>query len=404
MPPLPRPATTTNPDAADAAGQSAAGRSLSAALNQRSAVGSAVPSASVPSAVGGRLTRKDRQAFGSEELAVVLSHYALGPLKTIKDFPRGSRKAPKAVVQTADDQKFLLKRRATGRNDPQKVAFCHALQRHLAERQFPLPHLIGTASDGNSMLKWNQQVYELFEFIPGTPYDASLEATTEAGRTLAVFHKLLADYTPRFKPSRGSYHASQSVAASCNAIPTTLIQTEPAIDRREMTRRVQFLHQSYHAAAKVAEDEGLSRWPSHIAHSDWHPGNTLFRGQRVVAVIDYDAARLQQRIIDAANGALQFSIIGGGDDPEKWPEYLDESRFKRFLRGYDSVPDAVLSRAELRVLPQLMIEALIAESVIPIAATGNFARMPGGRFLPMVERKVRWIQKHSKKLIEMAEG
>jgi len=135
-----------------------------------------------------------------------------------------------------------------------------------------------------------------------------------------------------------------------------------------------------------------------IVHSDWHPGNMLFRGPRVVAVIDYDSARIQQRILDVANGALQFSIIGGGDDPQQWPDYIDESRFKRFLRGYDSVPNCMLSKAELRVIPWLMIEALIAESVIPIAATGSFARLEGRGFLQMVERKVRWLQEHAEHL------
>ena len=28
---------------------------------------------------------------------------------------------------------------------------------------------------------------------------------------------------------------------------------------------------------------------------------------------------------------------GGDEDVAKWPEYCDESRFKRFLRGYDEV-------------------------------------------------------------------
>ncbi len=138
-----------------------------------------------------------------------------------------------------------------------------------------------------------------------------------------------------------------------------------------------------------------------IVHSDWHPGNMLFRRSRVVAVIDYDAARIQQRIIDVANGALQFSIIGGGDDAAQWPNYLDKSRFKRFVRGYDAVN--VLSKAELHVLSSLMIEALIAESVIPIAATGSFARMEGMGFLLMIERKVKWIQEHAQHLEEITE-
>src|SRR5690606_20332471 len=120
--------------------------------------------------------------------------------------------------------------------------------------------------------------------------------------------------------------------------------------------------------------------------------------------IDYDAARFQQRVIDVANGALQFSILGGGDDPAQWPDYMDESRFKRFLRGYDSVPGYVLSRAELRTVPWLMIEAVIAETVIPIAATGSFARMEGVGFLLMVERKVRWLQRHADHLVRTMDG
>lgn len=393
MPPSARPATTTNPaaeDAVPATGKNRAGQSAMGHL-------SGIAMTSLGSGAGGR------QTFAADELAIVLSHYDLGPLTELKEFPRGSRKAPKLIVGTPEHF-YLLKRRARGRDDPYKVAFCHGLQMHLADRQFPLPHLIGTRHGNNSMLNWNGATYELFEFIQGNSYDQSLEATTEAGRTVALFHKLLADHQPKFEASRGSYHASRSVAASSNAIPTTLMKTEPDLERQHVGRVTQFLHESYQAAAKRVIDIGLNKWPLQIAHSDWHPGNMLFRGPRVVAVIDYDAARMQQRIIDVSNGALQFSIIGGGEDPSDWPDYLDESRFKRFIRGYDSVPDAVLSRAELKVMPYLMIEALIAESVIPIAATGMFGRMSGGQFLPMVERKVRWLQANADKLIASVES
>ena len=51
-----------------------------------------------------------------------------------------------------------------------------------------------------------------------------------------------------------------------------------------------------------------------------------------------------------------------------------------------------------------MIEALIAESVFPIAATGNFGRMEGLSFLTMVQRKVKWLQASADKLIALAEG
>jgi homoserine kinase type II len=107
-------------------------------------------------------------------------------------------------------------------------------------------------------------------------------------------------------------------------------------------------------------------------------------------------------VIDVANGALQFSILGGDEDVSKWPEFIDESRFKRFIRGYDEV--MVLSEAEVQAIPWLMAEALIAEAVFPIAATGNFGRLEGLSFLQMVQRKVYWMTHHAPQLIDLAEA
>src|SRR5947207_1660 len=134
-----------------------------------------------------------RERFTAEELAIVLSHYEIGVVDSIVEFPRGSRKAPKLLIVT-EQGKFLLKRRARGKDDPFKVAFCHALQLNLAAKQFPLPHLIGTKKDNNSMLQWRSGVYELFEYIPGQGYPQTLEATFDGRRVLGLYHKLLENF------------------------------------------------------------------------------------------------------------------------------------------------------------------------------------------------------------------
>ena len=359
----------------------------------------AAPSTTVPSAAGTGQTRQggQREQFTSEELAIVLSNYDIGVIDSIVDYPRGSRKAPKLMI-VSEQGKFLLKRRARGKDDPYKVAFSHAIQLYLASKQFPLPHLIGTRKNNNSMLQWRNAIYELFEYIPGQGYPMTLESTFESGRVLSLYHKLLADFQSEWTPAGGSYHAAPSVEQGLKAIPKTLGTQED----KEVHELLRYLKDSYRHAAQMAESHGLDSWPKQIVHADWHPGNMLFRDNHVVAVIDYDSARLLPRIIDAANGALQFSIIGGDEDVSKWPEYPDESRYKRFLRGYDEV--MLLSEAEIRTIPWLMIEALIAEAVFPIAATGTFGRMEGLAFLQMVQRKITWMQHSADKLIELAAG
>lgn len=396
--PQPTPPPPPSHPTASTLGMSGAASGAGTASGMAATVGTS--GASGASGVSSAAQTGGRERFAADELAIVLSHFDVGVIEAIQEFPRGSRKAPKLLLRS-DKGLYLLKRRARGKDDPFKVAFCHQLQLYIAGKQFPLPHLIGTKKDNNSMLQWKGAIYELFEYIKGTSYDNSLEATMDSGKTLALFHKLLANYQPEYEPPIGSYHASRTVASSFEAVPRTLqkvdasnLQAQP--DR--IAEVIRFLQTSYNAAAMRVNEMGLPDWPMQIVHSDWHPGNMLFRGSRVVAVIDYDAARIQQRVTDVANGALQFSILGGGDDPAQWPDYIDESRFKRFLRGYDAVPNCVLSRAELRTVPWLMIEALIAESIIPIAATGSFARLSGVGFLFMVERKVRWLQANADKL------
>jgi homoserine kinase type II len=339
-----------------------------------------------------------REKFGAEELATVLSHYDIGIIDSIAEFPRGSRKAPKLLI-ISDHGKFLLKRRARGKDDPFKVAFCHALQMHLAAKQFPLPHLIGTKKDNNSMLQWRSGVYELFEYIPGQNYPQTLESTFDSGRVLGLFHKLLEHFTTEWTPPTGSYHLAPSVDTGLRAIPRIVKQT---MGDHNVEPMITFLHDQYRQAAETVDFLGLDQWPKQIVHADWHPGNMLYRDSHVVAVIDYDSSRLLPRILDIANGALQFSIIGGDEDVNKWPDYIDESRFKRFLRGYDEV--MLLSQAEIRAIPSLMIEALIAEAVFPIAATGTFGRVEGLAFLLMVQRKIAWLNKQADRLIELAEG
>ena len=94
----------------------------------------------------------------------VLRHYAVGTVLSVGPCVRGSRKSPKFVV-TTDRGRFLLKRRAKGKDDPVRVAFAHTLQNHLAAQGFPLPCLIGTVEDNNSILQMEGGVYELFAYV-----------------------------------------------------------------------------------------------------------------------------------------------------------------------------------------------------------------------------------------------
>jgi prepilin-type processing-associated H-X9-DG protein len=165
-----------------------------------------------------------------------------------------------------------------------------------------------------------------------------------------------------------------------------------------MFATVSGLYESYATACDRVEEAGFREWPDQLVHSDWHPGNMLFADGRVRAVIDYDSLHKMPVVTDLANGLLQFSIIGGDTDPRLWPAELDVERYHEFQRGYNE--EFTTPPEQLDVLTALMIEALIAEAVAPIAATGSFGRIEGFRFLQMIGRKVRWLEQNGRLLMK----
>ena len=338
-----------------------------------------------------------RVDFQPHELIAVLRNYDLGKIQRIDKQLKGSRRSPK-VILTAEQGRFLLKRRARGRDHPLKVAYAHSVQRFLADRGFPVPRLIPTRNGEDTMVVLGDLIYEMFEFVQGHGYDGSLEATHDGGRVLAEFHEQLSDFESDWEPSRQGYHDNNAVRSNLNGIPSAIGKDDSVVGKEsELLATVGQLFEAYESAAERVNAAGFTDWPVQIVHSDWHPGNMLFLKGQVTAVIDYDSLHLMPPITDVANGALQFSILGGPVDPRQWPPELDEDRFNEFLQGYDECTS--FGDEHLDVLVWLMIEALVAEAVMPIAATGSFGRLEGFRFLQMITRKVHWLEHNGARLI-----
>jgi Ser/Thr protein kinase RdoA (MazF antagonist) len=260
----------------------------------------------------------------------------------------------------------------------------------LRRRSFPVPRILATRGGHKSVLVLNERTYELIEFVRGKGYDESLEQTMHVGRTLARFHRAVAEFRSRWMPPGGGFHDNNTVRRGLNSIPTSAAGHDSVVGHEaELLGLVQELHERYDEAATEARRLVPDSLHARIIHGDWHPGNMLFRGRKVCVVLDFDAARFAPRVNDVANGMLQFSILRGSGEPSEWPSFFDETRMRRFLMGYASREK--LSEQELRAIPHLMIESLIAESVMPIAMTGSFGGLPGFGVLQMVRRKVRWL-------------
>ncbi|MBE3143783.1 MAG: phosphotransferase, partial [Planctomycetes bacterium] len=143
-------------------------------------------------------------------------------------------------------------------------------------------------------------------------------------------------------------------------------------------------------------------WAEQVVHGDWHPGNMLFDKDKLVAVLDFDSVKIAPPITDLANAMLQFSLVGYHPNPADWPDYLDQAKLVQVLEGYREVVD--LDKNKIDSLLDLMIETMIAEAVLPVAATGFFGNLTGIEFLKMIHRKARWIHDNRKILTAAIES
>lgn len=329
------------------------------------------------------------------ELAATLAAWDLPTLQSVEPFDRGSRRAPKLRLVT-DGGVLLLKRRQPEQAGPLRVAFAHAALSHLAARGVPVAAPLPDRR-GRTAVRRPAGCYELFPFLPGRRPRPDARSADAAGGMLARMHEAAADFQPPGPAEAGSWHAVAELPRTLDAVPRRVRRIDPGIDEADLARCCRFLTRAYGLASERAAEAMAG--PARLVHGDWHPGNLLAHDGRLTAVLDFDAARLEPRITDVANACLQFAVDRPTEDPRQWPGVLAYERIRAVIAGYERVAGP-LADAERAALPWLMIEALVIESVVPIAREGRFGRFSAATFLPMVERKVRWLHERSDRLVD----
>ena len=268
---------------------------------------------------GGSLTPTD--------LAVVLSHFELGVIEAIEPIERGSRRSPKFLIRSQNGL-FVVKRRLEKSDDMERVAFSHAVQSYLVAKGYPAPPLARTARSRGTVVIHGERLYELLGYVHGTRYDGSVAQTAAAGAALARLHDLLEGFESPVDPPRLA-GKGEHVRAQLRVIGEQ--------GTSEARRVASELGEAYGRAEARVLGLGVESWPERVIHGDWHPGNMLFSGGDVAGVTDYDTARYAQRVVDFANGAMQFSITRQEGHPRTWPDHLDLARFEAFRGGYHHV-------------------------------------------------------------------
>ena len=339
------------------------------------------------------------ETYSKAEIDRILPRFDIGRVELAREYRRGSRSSPKLKI-VAERGEFLLKRRVLQRHPVARIRYSHALQAALARQGFPVAPLVADTVTGDTLIVSGDHAYELFRFVAGERYDRSVRSAARAGETLARLHRGSREFdTTQAIPS--SFHDSQIVRAALGRVVASVRAADPDADAAALEATIAGLGQLYARASEEILDLGFAGLARHAVHGDWHPGNLIFDAhsatRTVAAVIDFDSTRAEPWVTEIANGMAQFSIRGDSTtSPLDWPADFDGRRLQAFLHGYLGSADRPLTMEERSMIPWLIIEALVAESVVPVANQGTFADLPGAPFLAVVAGKCEWVRQHRK--------
>ncbi len=276
------------------------------------------------------------------DIARVLAYYALGePLRIIAATEGAVNET--AFVDT--EQGRFVVRRNHWRFNEAALRYRQQLMIWLRERNFPAPAILA-ARDGDTLLALDRRYYEVFAYVPGAAYDPARPRQLDSvGAMLARYHQLIRDFPapPGPKPSRCDGRAVQ-------ALCERLIERDFLGD---LSDQLAWYSARASRLQSLVSAELYASLPALVIHGDIHQANVRFTGDAVAALLDYDQARWDARIIDLAAALIAFATTVEPDDGlGHSSQPLDPERATRLITVYSaSVP---LLPAELAALPWLV--------------------------------------------------
>lgn len=327
----------------------------------------------------------------SAEVRDALARWDLGEITWVERLKGGSSSSPKFKVQ-ASKGGFVLKRRAPGASDAERIGFAHALIAASERAGVPVAAPVPSRG-GNGFERVHGGSWELFPFIEGERWSRTDRQSAAGGEALGRMHRAGLDLLWHGHVVALSYHANLTVLEALRVAPAAVLRVEPEADANALRDACEALGQAYREASAAVNEVGYASLDCQVVHGDFHPGNLLFRGDEVAGVIDFDAARIEPAVVDFANAAMQFAAVRGrARKLASWPAALDEGRLDAFTRAYALHGEPRL-REQVEMVAPLMIEACVAEASLPIARKGRFGQVKAAEMLQLVERRTAWLRR-----------
>ena len=315
--------------------------------------------------------------------AIDLQHYDLVPPVTTFALPAAGTNNTTTGVRTGAG-KYVLKRYAVP-HPPAGLRYEHDLLTWLARRglSFALPAPIPSAT-GATYLHDGAGYRAVLPMVPGRRPDHHNPIHLQpVGAALGELHRALREYPTTARPGMPAFadlRAIHPLIPDPGALtPAHLGWTfSPALEklcswwRSEYRRTSRFLRDTY------------IQLPQQVIHGDFAPSNTLCHENRISAVLDFEFAGADARVMDVASGLKYSMRVWENADP--WIHGA------HFCRGY----------ARLVTLTEREIVALVDTTILrdTVSVIWHYGRslaegqQPAQRRLEEAREAAAWLNTH----------
>ena len=234
--------------------------------------------------------------------------------------------------------------KTSAQSDSQRIAFTHAVQTFLYQKDFPVPCLLpNNSGETFSVCDGPQktgETYALSEFIEGSDYDiANSEHLRASGEMLGRLHQQLLQFQPKMQPAGPPLETEIFIQ-----LQRRLSRLEPVVEK-DLVSPVQidsWIHEVDVLKSSVGALHDRQNEQDWLIHGDYRAQNLKFDGRGLRAILDLDTACSAPRLYDLGYALMFFPAVYQ-DIP------LTINQQSMFLRAYESI--SPLSDAEREMLP-----------------------------------------------------
>lgn len=216
---------------------------------------------------------------------VIRRYYDLGDVGVPRPVEAAHQRRHRKMVVDTTAGRFLVK---TYKRDPvvlDALSFQHRLSDHLHANGVPVA-VIQRARDGRGIVEVDNWAMELQQFVDATSMLITMPTLITSAKALGEFHRVCREVPCPPRDAR-MWRFSDVPRSSFQQLFETARKEK---DTPALVEQCNNIALFLHDAAKELSIEKRSAFETGLIHGDWHGGNLLFHGKRLMAIVDLEFA------------------------------------------------------------------------------------------------------------------